>query len=297
MWQRIKPYLMILPSLVVMGILFMGGLAEGFLESLGLTSFHGVSQFTFKYYERVLKDVDFWKSLFLTFRIAVLSTGIATAVAMILLFFLFLVRFGKHSFMATYIQRVFQIPMLFPYLVSGYLIFTLFTQSGWFSRLVFHMGFIEEIEQFPILVNDSFGWGIIMAYVWKTAPFIVLMLYPVIMKVKFSWIEAGKVLGANKGQFFIQVVIPLMLSPMKLASFIVFSFTFLAFEIPYLLGVTYPKTLSVYSYQLYMSGNLLDRPQALAVNIFAIIITGFIGLGVYFVIGIKGALGRGDGHE
>ncbi|HSP22797.1 MAG TPA: ABC transporter permease, partial [Planococcus sp. (in: firmicutes)] len=79
-----------------------------------------------------------------------------------------------------------------------------------------------------------------------------------------------------------EIVLPIILPAWTIAAFIVFVFTFSAFEVPYLLGVTYPSMLPVYSYQLYTSGTLTDRPEALAVNIILAALTILLGLAVYF---------------
>ena len=42
------------------------------------------------------------------------------------------------------------------------------------------VGLIESAEAFPLLINDRFGIGIMLAYVWKEIPFITLMLLSVL---------------------------------------------------------------------------------------------------------------------
>ena len=48
------------------------------------------------------------------------------------------------------------------------------------------------------------------------------------------------------------------------ASVIVFAFTFGAFEIPWLLGATFPKALPVLAFESYTDVDLAARPQAMA---------------------------------
>lgn len=290
MLRKNKPYILILPALIVISLLLFGGLFQGFLQSVGLTSIIDVSRFSINSYNELFKSNEFWKSFFLTFRIAVISTSISALSGMFVIFCMFIIRSGKRANKSLIIQRLFQIPMLFPYLVAAYLIFLMFTQSGWISRILFRTGVIDNMSAFPILTNEPFGWGIIIAYVWKTSPFVVLMLYPVILQIQKSWLEVGRVFGANRLNFFKEIVFPLLISPWKTASFIIFAYTFSAFEIPFLLGVTYPKVLSVYSYQMYINGTLADRPMALAVNIIITFFIGIFGLIIY-------KLGKKEGIE
>src|SRR5690606_37956788 len=114
-------------------------------------------------------------------------------------------------------------------------------------------------------------------------PFMVVMLYPLLLKIEKNWLDVGRVLGASKIAFFKEVVFPMLVDPLKIIIFIVFSYSLLDYEIPYMLGVTYPKTLSVASYQLYMNGALSDRSKALAIYILSTMLVVLHGIVFYFV--------------
>jgi len=264
---RNKLWLLVLPALASVVLLFFGGMYHGLLQSLGLAPLQGSPAFTLRYYSELIHSQDFWRSFFLTLRISLLSTTFSTGAALFALYSLFLIRARSTRDRSVYFQRFFQISMLFPYIVAAYMIFLMFVQSGWVARILFNMGLISRMHSFPIITNESFGWGIILAYVWKTSPFIVLLLYPVLLRVEKGWLEAAKVFGASYFSTFREIVLPMMKNPLMVASFIVFAYTFGAFEVPFILGVTYPKALSVYSYQIYTSGDLSDQPIAMAINI------------------------------
>ncbi len=57
------------------------------------------------------------------------------------------------------------------------------------------------------------------------------------------------------------------------ASLIVFAFTFGAFEVPFLLGRSYPTILPVMAYDEYRSVELTDRPAAMAINVLITLVT------------------------
>ena len=44
MFQKIKPYILLLPSILVVSILFLGGLILGLIQSFGLWNISGKSQ-------------------------------------------------------------------------------------------------------------------------------------------------------------------------------------------------------------------------------------------------------------
>ncbi|MTI48765.1 MAG: ABC transporter permease subunit [Firmicutes bacterium] len=290
MLQNRKPYLLILPSLLATVFLFIGGILYGIFESIGFSPLVGEKQVTLKYYLEIFNSDDFWQAFFTTIRIASLSTIFSVILGVLIIYFLYIMKVNKKNQSAILAQRLFQVPMLFPYLVFSYIVYIIFSSTGWCSRILYGLGIIDSMDDFPIMINDRFGWGIIIAYVWKTSPFVVLMLYPVLLKVPLSLIDAAKVFGANKFTAFKEVVFPLLISPLKLSAFIVFSYSFLAFEVPYILGVTYPKTLSVYSYLTYTTGNLSERPKAMAINIASTFCVIVIGLIFYL-------LKKGEGNE
>jgi putative spermidine/putrescine transport system permease protein len=63
MWQKSRPYILILPSLIIIGILFFGGLILGLLQSLGLMDIGGNSHFTMNAYRQLILSKDFTSSL------------------------------------------------------------------------------------------------------------------------------------------------------------------------------------------------------------------------------------------
>jgi putative spermidine/putrescine transport system permease protein len=277
MWLRSKPYVLVLPAWIVITVLFFGGLAEGLIQSMGYFPAAGQSRFSLFAYAELLGSEEFWSSLLLTLRISSLSTLTAGVLGVFVAVCLFMLKQKGNNFGRSLLAKGFELPLIIPHLVGAYLMVLLFMQSGWLSRIGFHLGLIREISDFPVWINDPFGWGIVFTYAWKEAPFIALMVYPVLLRIHGSWYEAAQVLGANSWNFLREIVIPLLLPAWLSASFIVFAFSFSAFEVPFLLGVTYPKMLPVLSYELYTSGGLEQRPEALAVNVLMTLITAALG--------------------
>ncbi|MCG8482235.1 MAG: ABC transporter permease subunit [Clostridia bacterium] len=266
MWLRNNPYFKLLPAICVLFFLFFGGILFGFLQSIGLFSFWEDHHFTFRHYLEIFRNYDVLLSFSLSLKISILSTFISSALGLFIIYLLYGLVIKNKTKFAMVMQRIIQFPMLLPYLVVAFLISISLTQSGWISRLLYQFGFIKDMIQFPIIVHDQAGMGIVLAYVWKTTPFIVFMLFPVLLQVKKEWYEVGKVFGADNKKFFWNIVLPMLYKPLKISTFIVFAYTFIAFEIPYMLGVTYPRTLSVLAYEIYSKGELVERPLALALN-------------------------------
>jgi putative spermidine/putrescine transport system permease protein len=280
MLQKSKPYLMVLPATTVILLLFFGGLYEGLIQSLGFFPAAGQSDFSVSAYTSLLSTPDFWLSLWLTLRVSLISTVLAACLGLIMSICLFMISHSTNNRWVPLWRRWFQLPFVVPHLAGAYLIVLLFTQSGWVSRFAYHLGLIDEISEFPILVNEPFGWGMIIAYTWKEAPFISIIIFPVLLRIHDTWHDAARVFGATPLKFVKEIILPLLMPAWFAASFIVFAFTFSAFEVPYLLGVTYPKMLPVLAYNWY-SGDLLERPQAMALGLILVFITSLLGLLAY----------------
>ncbi|SUY47375.1 ABC transporter permease [Clostridium putrefaciens] len=282
MWQKTKPYILVLPSFILVAALMVGGIFQGIFQSIFILNTNGNKGISFSVYKKLFKSESFWDSFIATIKISVVSTIISAILGILITLLLFLLISEKKRKQSILLWRLLQIPMLFSYLTCAYAMFLFLTQSGWVSILCYNLGLIGDMSEFPILVNDKNSIGIIIAYVWKTTPFIVLMLYPVLLKVQDNWIQVARVFGANIFKTFSEVVWPMLIEPLRTSTFIVFTFIFSAFEVPYLLGMTYPKTLGIYSYELYMKGDFSDRPIALGVNIIIFIFIMFISALYYF---------------
>lgn len=282
MLRKIKPYLLLLPAIIMIVLLFFGGLFDGLLKSLGYFPAMGETEVSLKAYSGLLQSEAFWDSFIVTVRIAALSSIVSAVIGAAVAVVLFMMNETSKSGTLNLWNRLFQLPLTIPHLVGGYVIVLLFMQSGFLSKIMAAMGVIDQIPDFPVLVNDSFGWGIILTYAWKEAPFVALMLYPVLARIHRQWRDVSRVFGARNRDFIREIVFPAIMPAWTVAAFIVFVFTFSAFEVPFLLGVTYPSMLPVYSYQLYTSGTLTDRPEALAVNLILALLTVSLGLLAYY---------------
>ena len=125
---------------------------------------------------------------------------------------------------------------------------------------------IKDQDQFPSVLYEPNGIGIIAAYIWKEIPFVALTTYTVLSNVSKKLSDVAYNLGANKKQVFFYVLLPLIM-PSVLSSFIIiFAFSFGAYELPLLLGPTQPKALPVQAFIEYSNPVLQNRPYAMVYN-------------------------------
>ncbi len=260
--EKIRVPLMLFPALSILVLLFAGGLVVGIGQSLGYMPIIGLNDFTLEHYYNVLSDKNFLQSLWLTFRLAFITTflGMILAVAIALVL--------RENFTGSRITTfLYQVPLPIPHLVAASGIVLLVTQSGLISRALATLGFLETPAQFPVLVFDRAGIAIILSYLWKEIPFIGLVVLAILKSVGPQYEELAQTLGANRWQRFWHVLVPLMMPGLLSTSIIVFAFTFASYEIPLLLGVRFPTTLPVLAFRNYQNPDLAMRPQAMAISV------------------------------
>lgn len=252
-----KPYLLLLPCLLFFIIFTLYGTVMVFVQSLDSPANPG--SWCFLNYDRLFRSTEFISATGLT-----LTVGVASTV-MSLIFGTVLVHHTWKYFNSTKWTAPVWLPMLIPHFAAGYIMVLILGQSGWLSGLVYQLNLISDQTQFPVLVNDRYGIGIIATYIWKEVPFVVLMLIPVYQMIDWRYADVVRTLGGGKWELFKTVEWPLLYPVLAETGVILFAFIISAFEVPYLLGVTYPKMLPVMAFRLFYEGDWSSRPLAMAV--------------------------------
>jgi putative spermidine/putrescine transport system permease protein len=256
------------PSALILGGLFVGGLLFGVAQSLGLFSLVDVGGPTLAFYKDVLLTPDFLRSLALTTYIAATATILAAILGLVVALLL------RHVFRNTIFARLLvQLPLPVPHLVAAIGIGLLLTQSGLLARMLYAVSFVATPADMPPLVYDRAALGIIMTYVWKEVPFITLVMLAALHTMGSDLERAARNIGASPWQTLWHVTLPLIAPALLGASTIVFAFIFGAFEVPLLLGQSYPHMLAVEAFVRFGDLDLAVRPAALALNTLLALIT------------------------
>ena len=246
--------------LILIGI-FVTGIVMGLLQSFGYFKAIGLTDFTLKYYREVLTDSNFLSSLKFSLYTSALSSIIAVVLGVLLSYSILQMKGNKET-----VELLYRVPIAVPHIVAALLVYNIFSQTGILPRILFETGLIKDQDQFPSLLYEPNGVGIIAAYIWKEIPFVALTTYTVLSNVSKKLSDVAYNLGANKKQVFFYVLLPLIM-PSVLSSFIIiFAFTFGAYELPLLLGPTQPKALPVQAFIEYSNPVLQNRPYAMVYN-------------------------------
>lgn len=269
MSDRLKIALLLAPALLVIGVLFFGGLAIGVVRSFSYMPVAGLTEPNLDAYRAVLTSGEFLRSFLLTFHIALASTVISAVIAIAAALLLRRTFVGRGA-----VNFLFQLNLTVPHIVGAVGILYLFSQSGSFARLAYAVGLIDAPAQFPALIFDPYAVGIILQYVWKEVPFIGVIVLAQMQALGTDYESVARSLGASRWQAFRHVLLPLIFPGVLSASVIVFAFAFGAYEIPALLGASQPQALPVLAYRSYTDVDLAARPQAMAMAVVIALLSG-----------------------
>ncbi|SFA84003.1 ABC transporter permease [Clostridium frigidicarnis] len=257
--KKLSPYILLLPCSLFLIITLGFGVIEGILQSLGFMPSLGMEEVTFKYYAELFKDGEFTKSLLFSLKTSLISSILSVIIGVFIAYILYKRKSRLNNL-------IIKLPMVIPHIVVVFIILSIFSQGGYISRIMNNLFMISDFNEFPLLINDQYGIGIVIAYLWKEIPFVAIITYDILNNINKDFIIAAKNLGANKGQIFSKILLPLSKKSIITSFLIIFAFSFGAFEVPYLLGPTMPKALPVKAFIEYSSSDLFNRPYAMAIN-------------------------------
>ena len=277
-WDRWRIPIMLAPTLAVIVFLFLGGLAYGALVSLGWQPIIGRTEISLQAYHSIMFSEQyanvFWQGLALTIWVSVGSTFISAMLALATALLLRRSFVGKR--LATFL---YQLNLPVPHVVAAIGILFLFSQSGLLFRTGAQLGLFEFPRDFPVLVKDRFGIGMMLSFIWKEVPFIGVIVLAVLQSLGVDYEDLARSLGANRWQRFLYVILPLVMPGLLSGSILVFAFTFGSYEVPAILGVRFPRMLTVTAVRFFQNPDLNARTEGMAISVIISIIVFFLVLG------------------
>jgi len=264
--ERVRTWAGLAPALLIVAVLFGGALWSALRTSLGIGGL-GASGPSLEAYQRLLADPEFWPSVALTAHVAVTSTVLSVVLGVAAALLLRRVTIGRRT-----LTTLFQFDLPIPHVIGAVAILLLLGQSGFVSRLTASLGLTDSPADFPALLFDPYAVGVIVQYVWKEVPFVGIVALSVLRATGRDLEAAAATLGASSWQRFRYVTLPVLLPGVLSTAIIVFAFAFGTFEVPLLLGASYPAVLPVLAHQRYTDVDLASRPEAMALAVLTTLI-------------------------
>lgn len=269
-------WLALAPALGLTLILFGASVIYGLAQSVGYLSFlDSAPQFSLNAYRNLMTGQgysdEFWPalgfSLWVSGAATVLSMGLALGVSIWLMSDRSTRRVSKSAD-----TLILNINLAFPHLVWAIGLLLLLSQSGLIARLAATFGWIQTPADFPVLVRDRYGLGIILHYVSKEVPFLALIVLAVLRSQVEAYDLVALNLGANRWQRLRYVTLPLVLKGLLGGGTLVFAFIFGAYEVPAILGVRFPRMLANVGLDFFANPDLRSRAEGMAISVLMAVI-------------------------
>lgn len=268
-----------LPIIILYGTLIGGGLIKILVESSGYIPAFGMNDFSFDSYVSLF-DKGFIRDLLYS----LILSSIATAISLIVgTGFAYKLTKSRNVYIKKIVSSIMNLGMIVPYLYMVFITILLFGQTGIYSRIFYHLGVIDDLSSFPILLYSKYGIGILLTYIAKGIPFVCLFVLNLMEQISDDYDQVAKSLGASDLVILFKVYLPQCANMLVWASMILFAFDFGSFEVPYILGTNEPRMLAVRLYSRYISPGIDKIPEAMAMAI-VLFILGFIAVLLYAVI-------------
>lgn len=249
-----------LPFILLNSIIIFAALFKGLQISLGYYPIVGLKDFSLNNYQQVLAEPFFQKSLLYSCYLALTATFLSLIGGVALAFLLMKVP-------SYWLHKIINLPISLPHIIVALMIMQLISQSGIVSRIFFQVGWINGMDQFPLLIHDSGGFGILAVFLYKEIPFVAVTTLAILQQLQLGYIEVAKHLGASTIKIFFSIILPMIQKTLFTLFIILFCFTFASFEVPYLLGNPRNQTIAITTYELFTQADLTTRPLAFALNL------------------------------
>lgn len=214
-------------------------------------------------YVQVLTSYYFLDSLAFTLKVALFSTALAMAIAIVVALALRETFVGKKL-----VVLMFQLNMTIPRMAAAMILMLFLSQTGWLSQIAHSLGLTQSASEFPWLVRDSGGLGLIIAFTWKFFPYIGMSVLGILQGASREYEDQAAVLGVGKFRRFCHVTLPMIIPATSIAAIIVFASAFGDYEIPAIMGGTEHRMLSIYTYLKYADPIMRDHTEAYVLMIF-----------------------------
>jgi len=250
-----------LPAALAVGTLAIAAVAGLVSRSLRPGALIG-GELGLSAWSEVLSDPAFRSAVQFTLVVAVISTAIALLIA---------VPLGLLARQAgPWVRSLLTVLLPVPHLVVAAATVSWFGPGRLLDRAVFEI---------PI-IGDRFGLGIIVVYVVKEIPFLVLLVVATLDPATDRLDDAARSLGASRWHRWRFILGPRLGWPVGLGSLVVAAFVIGSTEVPLVVGPNRPEVITTYALSIVrINGPIARANAAVALTVAIMVIVG-VALGI-----------------
>jgi ABC-type spermidine/putrescine transport system permease subunit I len=230
--RRWAGLLLIGPALLVIAVFFLIPLGlsvhSAFTDKAGAFT---LAHFA-KSFELYSNDMLF------TLAIVALSCALIAAVAIAIAGYLTL---GEHPRTQAMLRWLYRWPLFIPFVVTGQVMRTFLAKNGMLNHVLVGGGLID-----PLAAQSLLDWrGIVIAFVWKQAPFVTLLLAGAMASIDTQHIEAARNLGARRARVLWEIVLPQVRGTLLVGLVLSFVTMLSVLSVPLMINPNSPTMMTV----------------------------------------------------
>jgi multiple sugar transport system permease protein len=238
------------------------GLSSSLEDSVITPNFIGL-----KHYKENLSDGRMWKAISNTTIFTVISVFAELVIGLAIAILINKAFFGRGLVRATIL-----IPWAIPTAVSAFMWKYLYDgQNGIVAKAFESIGLFDRMTDLLTSSNGAM-FSVIFADVWKTTPYMALLLLAGLQTIPSSLYEAAAIDGASKWKQFLKITLPLLKSSILVALLFRTLDAFRVFDLIYVLTGGGPanstETISILAYKVMFAQTNFGEGSALSVIVF-----------------------------
>lgn len=271
------PYFLVAPTLIIIALVaaypIIDSVAISFLNNPLIPT--GSTFVGLRNYLQVLSDPAFQGSVAVTVVFSVVSVALETVIG-----------FGVALLMnKTFpgrglVRTAILIPFAFPTIVSAQIWYLMFNaQNGVLTYLLQSVHLLAPGDSL-LRTTQGVVTAAVIIDVWKTTPFMALLLLAGLQVIPSELYEAASVDGSNRWQQFWSITFPLLRSALLIALLFRILDALRAFDLFYVLtgGGRQIQTIALYSYANMFVGTTFDFSPGVAAAVILFIICAVVGV-------------------
>ena len=220
------------PALAIVVVFFMGPLAMS-----AILAFRGRDGgFTTEHFGKAFELYS--TDLLFSAAIVLLSTAAIAIVAIAIAGYLTL---GEHPRTQAILRWLYRWPLFIPFIVTAQVMRTFLAKNGMLNHVLIGGGLID-----PLQAQSMLDWrGIVVAFVWKQAPFVTLLLAGAMAAIDRQHIEAARNLGAGRLRVLFGIVLPQARRTLMVGLVLSFVTMLSVLSVPMMINPNSPTMLTV----------------------------------------------------
>src|SRR5947209_3807019 len=277
MGSGLLPYYLVAPTIIIIALVAVYPIIDSIRLSLldNPLIASGASFVVLRNYMQVIGDPAFKNSVGITITCSVVSVALET-----------LVGFGVALLMNQLfpgrglVRTAILIPFAFPTIVSGQIWLLMFNAQN--GILTYLMQVTHLLAPGDSLLRTPSGLvtAAVIIDVWKTTPFMALLLLAGLQVIPGELYEAAGVDGSNRWQQFLTITLPMLRSALLIALMFRVLDALRAFDLFYVLtgGGREIQTIALYSYANMFQGTTVDFAPGVAAAVILLLICAIVGI-------------------